>query len=46
MSGHTSGDTLGSQLESVVEVAANLDNLALGRPLKNVLRNGTAAPLV
>ena len=43
MSGHTSGSTLGSQLESVIEVAANLDSLALGRPLKNVLRNGTKA---
>ena len=42
MSDHTSGITAEAHLESLTEAAANLDNLALGRPLQNVVRNGTA----
>ena len=45
MSAHTSGHTHGSLLESLRESAANLDNLALGRPLQNIIRKG-APPTV
>ena len=40
MSAHTSGITKGSEAESVKEIAKNLDNLALGKPLENVIRPG------
>ena len=40
MTAHTSGITAEAALESVTEVAANLDNIVLGRPLQNVLRKG------
>ena len=38
MSAHDSGDTPESLDEALSEVAANLDNLALGKPLQNVVR--------
>ena len=44
MSAHTSGSTAEAGAESVREVAKNLDNFALGRPLENVLRKGTVPP--
>ena len=43
MSAHTSGITKGSEAESVKEIAKNLDNLALGKPLENVIRPGKPA---
>ena len=44
MSAHDSSDTADSKRESLKESAANLDALALGKPLHNVVRNGTARP--
>ena len=38
MSPHASGATPEAIEESVREIAANLDNLAAGRPLENVIR--------
>jgi phosphoglycerate dehydrogenase-like enzyme len=38
MTPHDSGDSAESLHEALSEVAANLDNLALGRPLENVVR--------
>ena len=40
MSPHESGNTPQSRDEAITEVAQNLDNLALGRPLENVVRKG------
>jgi len=40
MSAHSSGMTDEAHDEAIREVAANLDNLALGRPLENVVRKG------
>ena len=44
MSAHTSGITAGATNEVFKEAALNLDNLALGRPLENVVRKGTVPP--
>ena len=38
-----SGSTPEAVDESDKEMARNLDNLALGRPLENVIRNASAA---
>ena len=43
MSPHVSGSTPEAVDESDREMAQNLDNLALGKPLVNVLRNASAA---
>ena len=40
MSAHTSGQTMEAVGESIREVAANLDALARGEPLRNVVRKG------
>ena len=40
MSPHESGNTPQSRDEAITEVAQNLDNIALGRPLENVVRKG------
>ena len=42
MTAHDSGDTDGALAESVHEVAENMDRLALGQPLQNVLRNASS----
>lgn len=41
MSPHVSGDTPEALIESTREVAANLDALALGKPLENVVRKAS-----
>lgn len=41
MSPHSSGETPEAMQTAISEIAQNMDNLALGKPLQNVLRNAS-----